>query len=449
MEISTWQWIIVIASSLVLFFIAPWSKTANQFFSATSKNNKKPGFLTLTSSLVISWIFAKSITNAADLGNTYGLIGGVSYGAYYLSFTVCGLVIFYLRKAGFTSIHQFLAQRFGRGALSLFSLLITFRLFNEVWSNTMVIGSYFGDTGTMPYYLAIVVFTLLTLAYSLKGGLKSSLLTDVIQLALFGVLLAIILFAILPKTQYNIQGFVSEGTWTFSNGLNLLLVVFLQIFSYPFHDPVMTDRGFISAQKTTLKSYLSATAIGFICITLFSFVGVYARMQGIGNPAAVNVSATLGVGIMLVMNVIMVTSAASTLDSTFSSFAKLAVVDLKFSKTPVTGGRVAMVVLAVAGTLPIIFTPTILSATTISGTMVMGLAPVFLLRKKTVHKYAFQTSVFTGLGFGIALAIGAIPKEPWIFTGPYADLLFTNLFGLICCFIAYLVPGWISWKKEL
>lgn len=440
MDVLHWQWILVIASSLILFFISPLSKKTSEFFSAAGKNNSQPGMFTLSASLVISWIFAKSITNAADLGNTYGFIGGFAYGCYYLSFLVCGIIIYQLRKNRFESIAHFLKSRFGKKAIRLFSLFIIFRLFNEVWSNTMVIGSYFGGADSYPYIISIVVFTVLTLAYTAKGGLKSSLLTDVIQLFLFFVLLAIILVFILPKENYDVAKFISEGDWTAGNGLNLLLVVFIQIFSYPFHDPVMTDRGFISPKKTTLKAYMLSTVVGLICISLFSFVGIYARLNQIENPAAVNVSAGLGIGMMLVMNVIMVTSAASTLDSTFSSFSKLVVVDLKLGEKTVKNGRLSMLILAVAGTLPIIFSPTILSATTISGTMVMGLAPVFLLHKYKAPKISFFLSVCCGLVFGIALALGIIPKAVPFFHGPYADLLFANIFGTISCFICYLTP---------
>ncbi|MEZ4932144.1 MAG: hypothetical protein R2788_08510 [Saprospiraceae bacterium] len=42
-------------------------------------------------------------------------------------------------------------------------------MFNEVWSNTMVIGSYFGEQGSSGYYSSILVFTALTLLYTLKG----------------------------------------------------------------------------------------------------------------------------------------------------------------------------------------------------------------------------------------------------------------------------------------
>ncbi|MEN0051925.1 MAG: sodium:solute symporter, partial [Bacteroidota bacterium] len=240
------KWGIIFLFGLAFFFLAPLSKTTAEFFAALSKKGTQPNVFMLTSSLVISWIFAKSITNAANLGLSFGFVGSLAYAAYYFSFVVAGIVIYQLRiKGNFTSIHHFLGERFGKTAIVIFSLLIGFRLFNEVWSNTMVIGSYFGEAGSTPYYSSILVFTALTLAYTLKGGLRSSLLTDAIQMILFGVLLFLILGIIMPKGEEGISDYVASGEWKLGMGVNLLLVALLQSFSYPFHDSVLTDRGFI------------------------------------------------------------------------------------------------------------------------------------------------------------------------------------------------------------
>lgn len=119
----------------------------------------------------------------------------------------------------------------------------------------MVIGSYFGAQGSTPYFTAIIVFTLLTLAYALKGGLSSSIFTDVIQMVLFSVLLLIILGTIFTTDDFSSEEIISSGTWSFELGLNLFFAALLQSFSYPFHDPVLTDRGFISSPKVTRKSF--------------------------------------------------------------------------------------------------------------------------------------------------------------------------------------------------
>lgn len=443
MSTEIWQWVLVIASSLILFALSPYAKTTASFFKA-NHNKKSPNVLVLTGSLIISWIFAKSITNAANLGLDFGLVGGVAYAGYYLSFAVAGLLIYQLRtKGGFTSIHDFLTSKFGKKAVAVFTFLIIIRLFNEVWSNTMVIGSYFGETGSASYYTAIIVFTVLTLSYAIKGGLSSSIFTDVIQMVLFSVLLIIILYTIFSVENFSTKDIVTSGTWSFELGLNLFFAAIIQSFSYPFHDPVLTDRAFISSPKVTRKSFLWASLLGAICIVLFSLIGVYAQTQGLKGQAAVEVGKAFGVVVLLVINFIMITSAASTLDSTFSSFSKLLAVDLGLGKS-LTFGRLAMVAIAFLGTIPIFFNAEILSATTISGTMVIGLTPIFVFWNYKVPKISFYLSIGCGILFGFLLVFKVFP-EALIFTkGRYADLLWVNVWGIFSCNLLYFVPRWIK-----
>ena len=439
------QWLLLIGSSVGLILISPWARSTHDFFRG-SANTKAPGFWLLTSSLVISWLFAKSITNAANLGLSFGIVGGFAYATYYLSFLTAGVIIYRMRTVGgFGSLHAFLQQKFGRPALVIFSLLIGFRLLNEVWSNTMVIGSYFGEMGSFGYYLSIGVFTLLTVAYTLKGGLRSSLLTDLIQMLLFAVLLTTILGVLLPRQEGGLNAFVQSGEWSLVGGLDLMLVALIQVISYPFHDPVLTDRAFIADPKTTLLSFLAATVIGAACILLFSFVGIFAANQGLEGQAPVAVSQLLGSGMMLMMNFIMVTSAASTLDSTFNSFSKLIVLDLRPKSVPrISLGRWVIALIAVFGTLPILFGAEILSATTISGTMVLGLSPVFLFWKQDFPPLSYYLSVGTGMLIGSLYALGWFPQA-WVITdGTYATLLSANVLGVILCFTVFFLPRLFS-----
>ncbi|GGG61584.1 sodium:solute symporter family transporter [Hymenobacter glacieicola] len=438
MSTTLLQWTLVLVSSVTLFLVSPLSRTAPEFFRGARKE-RTPNTVFLTSSLVISWLFAKSITNAANLGHSFGLVGGVAYAGYYLSFLVAGFVIVSMRrKGGYRSIHHFLESKYGAGAVVVFTFLIIIRLYNEIWSNTIVIGSYFGVQGTADYYVAIVVFTLLTLAYTLKGGMSSSIMTDVIQLSLFVVLLMVILGFILPQYGGSLKPFLSSGEWTLGQGVDLLLVAVVQCFSYPFHDPVLTDRGFISDTRTTLTSYLWAGAIGSGCIIFFSFVGIFAKLNALTGEAPVAVARYFGVPMLLLLNLIMVTSASSTLDSAMASFSKLISIDLSKAAVPsVSRGRWAMVVLTVLGTIPVFFNPAILSATTISGTLVLGLAPVFLFWHVPVPRLAFHLSVVGGLGLGGLLTLFPLPDTLRLGEGKYGALLSTNLLTSAFCFAVF------------
>ena len=134
----------------------------------------------------------------------------------------------------------------------------------------------------------------------------------------------------------------------------------------------------------------------------------------------------------------MITSAASTLDSTFSSFSKLLAVDLNLGKS-VSFGRISMIAVAVLGTIPVFLNAEILSATTISGTMVIGLTPIFIFWNVKVPKISFYLSVICGLVFGIFLVFNWFP-ESLIFTkGKYANLLWVNVWGIL-----YFIPKWIK-----
>lgn len=232
--VLTWQWVVLIGFSIVLILMTPFVKNNAGFYKGTSRKAEKPGIVMLTFSLVISWIFAKSVTNAANLGLSFGIVGGFAYATYYLSFLVAGIVIYKLRtKLKAQSLHQFLESKFGVGALRFFTIIVAIRLLNEVWSNTEVIGTYFGPVGSPQYIISIIVFTSLTLAYALKGGLRSSLITDILQMAMFAVLLFVVLGMILPGSE-PVTSYLKTGNWSLSGGFDLVLVALIQVFSYPF-----------------------------------------------------------------------------------------------------------------------------------------------------------------------------------------------------------------------
>lgn len=447
-DIAIWQWTLLLGSSIGLYLLSPLSKNAAGFFKGKDSKNHAPALFLLTSSLVVSWIFAKSITNAANLGAAFGIVGGVAYGVYYFSFFVAGVLIYQMRTKGlFTSLHHFLRTRFGQGAVVAFSLMVGFRLFNEVWSNSAVIGAYFGAVGSIEYYLSIGGITFLTLLYALKGGFRSSLVTDLLQMIFFAFLLGALLVVLIPSSPEGIGGFISSGTWSWELGVNLIAVALLQMFSYPFHDPVMTDRGFVSDEKTTLKSFLLAGIIGFFAIVLFSFVGYYANQTGVtGSNIPAELAKSMGIGVLLLINFLMITSASSTLDSTFSSSAKLMTVDLaqKPLIKSVSKGRLVMILVAILGLLPLIATDEIIKATTVSGTMAIGLAPIFLFWKLKAPKISFYLSFFFGIIAGFILILGIVPESMLLTEGKYNDLLVVNLYGSIACFLGYLIPYFVS-----
>jgi hypothetical protein len=104
---------------------------------------------------------------------------------------------------------------------------------------------------------------------------------------------------------------------------------------------------------------------------------------------------------------------------------------------------------ALLGNIPMLFGADILAATTVSGTMVMGLAPIFLLQRFVRYSPAsFHLAFWPGIVLGLALAFGAIPQAWTIGGGKYALLLGTNVYGLALCTLGFVLPALFLRARE-
>ncbi|CAM9154493.1 unnamed protein product [Phaeothamnion confervicola] len=179
------------------------------------------------------------------------------------------------------------------------------------------------------------------------------------------------------------------------------------------------------------RAFIFGGTVAACFIFLFSVLGVYGNMTAqlsedgefsdaeyadlaAGSPAAV--AKSVGQGFFSIVNLVFLTSSISTLDSTFASTAKLCGLEgLGFltlgrprvwgEATPlnVLAGRVAMVAIAVVGSLPLLQNPKALNATTISGTVVLGLGPPILFAEFMTgyRPLAFHIPFWIGVGIGI------------------------------------------------
>jgi len=132
-------WIVLFAYAVMTWWVAPRRVTSPQFFDGRERTGSPPGILLVAFSAAITWVFAKSIANAADLSYAFGIAGSVGYTIYYLSFAVAGVAIYFMRTRGqYQSLTHLLVEKYGSLCARLFLFTIGFRLFNEVWSNTRV-----------------------------------------------------------------------------------------------------------------------------------------------------------------------------------------------------------------------------------------------------------------------------------------------------------------------
>jgi hypothetical protein len=63
-------------------------------------------------------------------------VGPIAYSCWFLGVATTGIVVYFLRKQGYYSLPQFINDRYGRLSCIVYCLLLAYRLFNEVWSNS-------------------------------------------------------------------------------------------------------------------------------------------------------------------------------------------------------------------------------------------------------------------------------------------------------------------------
>lgn len=434
--------------AVISIWLSPKAASDGAFFRGFDLKGQAPGLWQLTLSQVTTWIFARSLLNAAILGFYYGLWGALAYAAYYLSFLTGAKIIDSLRfRHGYDSVQGFLSDRFGRLGSRCYNAVVGVRLISEVFANVLVVGILFGAAGSQSYTLAVLLFALVTLSYAMMGGMRASLRTDTFQMLLFLAVLVPLGLAIYggldnPLGQLLFKPFVIDEP-----GPVLLLVALLQVWSYPLHDPVMMDRGLLADQQTTRKSFYHAAWISSLCILLFGSFGILAGANaGEGESMNQVLQRLLGSNLMLLFNLSLVVSAMSTLDSTLSSAAKLVVNDMGVLGQSRGNGRAVMAAFMLLG-LACVFlgNKDLFSAVAVSGTASMYLAPVIffsLWRGYQVPASSYLFSFVLALGGAVLYFLESSGHTQWLGEAhKYTKLLWISIAILLLGCLSFWLPG--------
>ena len=363
--------------------VAPRRASVEGFFGGQGADGRAPGLWVLVLSQVTTWIFARSLMNAAILGYYYGIAGTLAYAAYYGSFLTGGYIVGHLRRGGAGSMQDWLQGRFGAAGTGCYNLVIALRLLSEVFANLLVVGLIFNAVLAGSGTSAILIVAVLGLAYSAWGGLSAALRTDVLQMAVFLVVFGLAFGALVTAPGFDLAEVLSApGVSGAYNGWVLLAVAALQVFSYPAHDPVMMDRGFIADAATTKRSFLHAFWISTLCIIGFGFFGIQAGLSGAAYEGQL-IGTWAGMfppWVFVALMISLLVSALSTLDSALSSAARLVVEELRLAPRSLGGGRIVMLAFMAAGTaLTLWGNATLFDAVAVSGTASMFLTPVLIV----------------------------------------------------------------------
>jgi Na+/proline symporter len=374
--------------AIVSLVISPRKITVEGFFEGASGKGIQPNLWMLVLSQVTTWIFARSLMNAAILGYFYGFAGTLAYTVYYLSFLTGMYIVGQLRMRGARSVQDWLGSHFGRVGYVAYNIVVSLRLLSEVFANLIVIGLIFSAAFPDTEWAktgSVLALAVIGLVYSALGGLRASLRTDVMQMIVFLVVFILAFSVMILWSNFSFAAiFAAEGVHPQASrpGWILVAVAFLQVFSYPAHDPVMMDRGFIADEATTRKSFLHAFWLSSVCIFGFGIFGIQAGILGAAYETQLlgTWQVMFGPTVYFLIAASLLVSAMSTLDSALASAARLVIDEFKVAPRTVMNGRIAMFAFMAAGALLTLWgNKTLFDAVAVSGTASMFLAPVMIL----------------------------------------------------------------------
>ena len=154
------------------------------------------------------------------------------------------------------------------------------------------------------------------------------------------IIFLILMFLLISNIYFSdfkieINTLINNINNTSNPGYALIAVAFLQIWSYPLHDPVMTDRGFFCSYKKTKQGFFYAFLLSSACIFSFSLLGIFLSEKS-------NISFFNAIGINLEKYIFycffaFINFCNFYIDSTLSSASKLIVSDLNLKKNIFNG----------------------------------------------------------------------------------------------------------------
>jgi urea-proton symporter len=360
--------------ALFVFWLTSWfakgfNKTKESFLVA----NRKLGFWQGSLSSGAAWIWAPGLFVAAQQGFNNGIAGvfWFSLGNFFamILFSYGAEKIRQDNPNGFT-LSQWFRSKYGRAvqycvfaAAALYMLQgMTINLFAGSRSVELLTG--------LNAFTVSVLLVVIALVYSLRGGQKATVATDMVKIGTIWVVLSIVAIAVFSKTGFapvvaGIGGKTGNGIalWgdAFTNGLFLGfgLPTVLGHLATPWVDNAAYQNAFSIEQKEVRKAFTMAPFYW----TILPVVGGMLGMLGAGLHYDVNGPQTQFINLMVMANVVGVwlpllylavvfAGLVSIIDTQMVSAANLIGNDVHdgFSgQNPIFWGRVAMVIVAAIG----------------------------------------------------------------------------------------------------
>lgn len=184
--------ILYFAALLLIVFKEKKNTNAYDYFFA----GRKLPFWALSITFIASWWGAGSAIETADSAYNEGMAAFWIYGMPVLASTfIMILGSSFIRRLGFLTQGQIMNARYSPLTAKMLAMMILIFMTLNAATQMVGIGSVFGAYLELDYTTAVIIGTLIVIIYSVLGGFKGIVITDVIQFILLFISAIIVLVA--------------------------------------------------------------------------------------------------------------------------------------------------------------------------------------------------------------------------------------------------------------
>lgn len=174
---------------------------------------RKLPFWALSITFIASWWGAGSAISTADLAFDDGMGAFWYYGMPVLVSTFFMILMSKkIRENGSLTQGEMFKKRYDKKTSVMLAFMILIFMTVTAASQMVGIGQFFGNYLGFNYELAVIIGTSIVLIYSMFGGFKGVVITDIVQF----IFLASSAFIILGVALYNAGGFTGISNWALS-----------------------------------------------------------------------------------------------------------------------------------------------------------------------------------------------------------------------------------------
>ncbi|MGY3725575.1 solute:Na+ symporter, SSS family [Granulicatella balaenopterae] len=302
--------------------------------------------IALAITFVASWWGAGSALSTADLAYQNGLSAFLYYGAPVLISTfLMILAAKKIRAVGYLTQGKMMEARYNKAVAKMLSLMIlTFMVINAA-SQMVGVGDFFGSYLGISYEWAIVLGTSIVLVYSMFGGFRAVVLTDIIQFILLTIS-ALLVFVVAMYYAGGWSGISQEAQvldkpgymnlWTNASTYFVYIVTFgcSWMIQANVWQRISAAKNKDEARKMTIISFFVYIPL-YLIVVLTGMAGLVLFPDGAPNGGVVSAITMNYMPILLGAFVFVGISAAimSTMDSLINTAAMTIAIDLTKEKT--------------------------------------------------------------------------------------------------------------------